>query len=350
MCQILSMRNDVKVKLLNEAGIQQGVEFVGASNNRNSMFFLFLLKRVFSFKKPDAVVVRYLNDHPRLLHSLLIALSVCLSLLICSVFRIKVFWILHNVDKETDENYPRLTKLLRCMVGKKASVIFLTDLLLVRVAEELYPEWRGKFDYITFGVVGAAAKRTDERLLTVLRELSESPHVGKVLFCPTSAGDKYTHIHAAPKLVRAAKELGLNYKVVLVGDLKSYFKLNPKLEKELRGSGDIIILDERISYVPEEIAPYIDFYWRSLADQSVSFTMYEAACVERPLLTLQEGFMGHAVAEYEMGAVLLSDMSNLSDCDVKLGNWRGGSAARFLDEHTWDFAVTQFKKYLVGSL
>lgn len=348
MLEVLSMRGDSKAEQINQAAKEFGYSVNSSPFNRDVLFFVFLLWRILSFKKPCAVLVRYLNDHPIFFRSLLLALNVVAVVFLCKMFKVRIIWILHNVDGETVENYPAIISFLRRVVGACSKVIFVTDPLLIPVAKEIHPQWADKIDFITFGVrTDKRDTSTDTELLAILLSLQEyRKRGGTVLFCPTSSGDKYSHIENAARLCDVAKKNNISYKVLIVGDLTSYLKSKPELKRSLEGHGDIILLNRYVTYESSKVAAFIDGYWRSLTDQSVSFTLYEAASTRKPVLTLNEGFMGVAIKEYKMGSVLESDMANFKDCHARILRWEDGFAVQFLEKHSWRVAARKINKYL----
>lgn len=348
MQTIFSMRNDIKARLLDEYSQQHGVRVRGSYFERDALFFLFFIIEVLKFKKPNAVIFRYLNDHANILRTAFLSVNVIFTVLLCRLLSVQVLWILHNVDKETHEHYPCINKILRQLVGVSSEKIFVTDPLLIPVAVEKYPAWRNKVDYITFGIrTDKVDSTTDERLIGALQGLTKYREAGGfVLFCPTAGGEKYTHLSKAPQLMMNAREQGLKYKLVIVGELRMFLAENEALSKALASDEDIILLDRYAKYDAKEISCYIDFYWRSLSDQSVSFTLYEAASVEKPVLTLDEGFMGGAVKSYKMGAVLEDDFDNLIQSHSQLVDWDSKNAHDFLKNHSWEMAAEQITRSL----
>lgn len=348
---VLSMRNDSKAAQINQAAKELGYSVSGSSFSRDALFFVYLLCQIIKFRKPKAIIVRYLNDHPNLFRSLFLAFNVITTLALARIFKIKILWFLHNVDRETTVNFPRITSFLRFFVGRFSEVIFVTDPLLVPIAQELHPQWANKIDFITFGLRNDKRDiSTDAELMNVLLSLQGyRKHGGKVLFCPTGAGEKYSHIAQSVNLCNMASKNNLNYKIVVVGNLTNYLKLNPELKSSIYNHENIILLNKYIKYDAIEISSLIDIYWRSLSDQSVSFTLYEAASVKKPILTLDEGFLGVAIEKYKLGAALNLDMKNLKVCHERLLKWNDESAAEFLANHSWNLTAKKIKCYLEAS-
>src|SRR5699024_8510188 len=146
---------------------------------------------------------------------------------------VKIIWFLHNVDKESNENYPKISKFSRKLIGQNSRSIFVMDSLLVPIAEKLYPKWSNKIDYITFGK--RSVKQYNEsnvKLISILKNLKKNKNKNElILFCPTSGGEKYSHIFEAPKLSQFAISQNISLKIIISGDLSKFLNKNKKLKE-----------------------------------------------------------------------------------------------------------------------
>ena len=82
-----------------------------------------------------------------------------------------------------------------------------------------------------------------------------------------------------------------------------------------------------------------NFFWRGYDDWSVSFTLYTAASLKKPVLALNTGFVGFAVDYYQLGATVELDFSNLKEALEKIKTWDPAHAERFLNNHSWKIAA-----------
>lgn len=344
---ILSMNFDDKIENIKKELKKHGILIEKPFFKKPALFSISLLIYAIYKKKPKAIIIRYLNDHKLLTKSILLFLSRLSTIFICYLFRIDVFWILHNVDKETTEFFPKLTKFTRKLLGNSAKVILVTDPLLVKTAQEKYPNWKERIDYITFGErEPKKEKSTDIRLLDIFEKISNiKKNNDLTLFCPTSPGDKYIHLHFTSKLIENAKINNLNYRVVIVGGIKEYLDINPELERSLSDE-NIYLLSENITYNIEDIEPYIDAYWRAMSDQSISYTLYEAASRKIPILTLNTGFLTEAITKYNLGSSLELDFSNFKQSHDKIKSWDKINAKLFLKSHSWQLAAHRLARNL----
>src|SRR5690606_13593977 len=108
---------------------------------------LFLIKQIIK-KKPKAYVLRYLNDYPSFGKTLVRTASEVILILSCILFRIEIFWICHNIDRESDMYHPIMTNFRRKIVSFFSKKIFVTDELLVRKAIEVFPKHACKIESI----------------------------------------------------------------------------------------------------------------------------------------------------------------------------------------------------------
>ncbi|MDW2301104.1 glycosyltransferase [Vibrio alginolyticus] len=347
---ILISDPDDKTVCLKECGEKYGVTFITCPYH--FVFFPFYLTfLILSLKKPDAVILRYMNDNKKFSYSLILFLSRLLTILIVRIFRIKLIWFCHNINKETNENYPLLTKYIRYFLEKYSYRIYVMDRLLVPYAIKHFPRSEYKIDYINFGVRNNNFRNIKEldnsKLIDKINDLTNKRFKPDLIgFCPTNSGEKYVHINYAPKLVEAAKSIGFNLHIVLVGNLKDYLSGKNELRIELDKQENITLIDEFVDYNASEVSKYIDFYWRGLDDQSVSYSIYEAATNQKPTLALDFGFIGKAVKEYALGATVDSNMTNIFESLSSLNDWDKSNAKVFLKEHSWDFSVNKIRSIL----
>src|SRR5690606_14019778 len=98
-------------------------------------------------------IIRYLNDYPSFLKTILRTFSEFFLIGICKIANIKVFWICHNVDRESTQHFPKISELRRNIIAFYSLRIFVMDTLLVEFAKHTFPKHRDKIDYISFGEI-----------------------------------------------------------------------------------------------------------------------------------------------------------------------------------------------------
>ncbi|MYL69825.1 hypothetical protein GLW00_03125 [Halobacillus litoralis] len=299
--------------------------------------FLYIIKK----GKPNSVIYRYLNDYPSLFKTFLRAISEIMSVFLIKVFNINLIWICHNVDKESKENYPIITKFRRGLFARVSRKILVTDKLLIKTASKQFPKHANKIDYITFGpnLPNTQKKSNDDITLNIknfiARIREESSEKTLVGLCVSSPNEKNLSYEEAIDLLTNTSES--NYKIVLifVGEIsESMRERDEEKYKLLENHPDVFLVNKKIPLNEEELAPYIDFYWRVYSDQSVPFTVYNAATLRKPVLTKNIGFLGQMVHEYSLGYTIF-DYNDLNELYASLTEWNDDNAKIFLKRNNW---------------
>jgi len=308
-----------------------------------------LMKTVVLGKRPSAVFFRYLNDYRSLPKTVARTLSEIGGLLICGFFSVRVFWICHNVDRETKRYHPALSEFRRQMFAKAAERIFVMDEGLVPFAKSVFPAHAAKIDFLCFGP--PSMQRVSSVTETFLKEVLDFIDQRRCLAlangqrflsfsCIGRPGDKYDHFRRARDLVREAGRLGFSVAGIVVGPFiagkyddggEPFFGLDR--EPAILFRGDYIPLDE------VDFLDSFDFMWRGYRDWSMSYTLYKAAAMRKPVLAIDTGFVGPAVRLYGLGAVVREDFSDLGPALASIERWDPSAADEFLKSHTWEQAA-----------
>lgn len=295
---------------------------------------------------PQAVVFRYLNDYPQLWKSLLRLLSESLCVLLCLLFRVRIIWLCHNVDRESAAHHPQISRLRRSLLRRYARSILVTDRLLVPHARAVLRPPRQDVGFVTFGEYQRRSNEPAAHEFTMLvkerfyewRATCDGSGSRLLIgLCAGSPSWKMAHYALIPQLIESARSCGVEIRMVVAGPIGSF------LMKHCREVHTFLSDDPRIffwnGYVPiaeHDIAPYIDFYWRAYRDLSVPMSVYTAASVGKPILALEMGFLPEMIRAYNLGAVLRVDMTNIAEALADIESWRPCHARRFLEEHNWD--------------
>lgn len=340
--RVLMQKDDVKTRCWAEAAQGQGIIIEAAKGSPLVMPFE-IIRSLFKSGRPDAVVFRYLNDYPSLFKSILRFVSEIISLMLCCVSRFKVIWICHNVDRETDRYHPRLSSVRRSVFAWAANSIFVLDRLLVTHAQRVFPSAHKKIDYITFGELNKFAQPAEGELLEDLRVFIEGARSAAALgprvlvgLCVGSPAEKVVHFDLIPNLIERVSGLGYSLYFVILGPVRDYLRRrNPAVLNFLETSERIFFVGERVVIDEPGVADLVDFYWRAYSDFSVPLSLYGACTVRKPILTIDTGFLGEAVLDYGLGAVLESNLANLSEAISSILTWDPSRAEAFLRDHTW---------------
>jgi len=337
---IIIQSDDIKSRLWREAAEHEGVDIVMASGSPMYMP-VHLLRNVRKRGIPKALVFRYLNDYRPLWRTMLRAASEASTLMLCALLGVRVIWICHNVDRESALNHPWISRLRRLMIGKRAAAVLVTDQHLVEFAREHLLPRPKVVGYVTFGEY---IRRSDAREAEEFTELVRSA-VGEwkqkdpraiVGLCAGSPSWKMAHYAFVPDLIRAAESVGLQIRMIVAGPVEEFLQRNaPGVLRFFQTDGRVRF---RSGYVPikeHDIASYIDFYWKVYSDYSVPMSIYAAASVGRPVLTLNMGFLGLMVRKYQLGEVIERDFSNIASAFAALSEWDPRHAREFLHANSW---------------
>lgn len=346
---ILIQKDDYKARSWSSAARNLGTQIHPAPGSPIAIP-LWILRSMAGRQPPAAVVLRYLNSYPSLARSLLRFASELATLGLSRLLGIRVVWICHNVDRESAGLHPRLTALRRRVVARVASRILVTDRLLLPHARRAFPDAAEKIDYTSFGAplgddTHADASDVTEGVLEFAREVRSRVQAGAralIGFYLGSPADKVVHFGSIRPLISRAADLGVDLHLVILGPLDEFLRQRyPAVLDYMSRSPRVFYRGVRVRIDEARVAPHVDFYWRGYADYSVPLSLYGAAAMRRPMLALDVGFLGEAVAQYALGAVVACDLSNLGNALRQLEAWQAGGADQFLATHSWEVGAAR---------
>src|SRR5690606_1312840 len=160
---IIVQKNDAKSRKWREASMNLGLNLVLQNGTPNNAPWV-LLRTIITTQKPDGYVIRYLNDYPSFTKTMIRTASELVLLMLCKILRVKVFWICHNVDKETDRHYPIVSTFRRNIISSFCTKLFVTDALLREKARRIFPRSSNKVDNISFGKTDARHEGTGDQI------------------------------------------------------------------------------------------------------------------------------------------------------------------------------------------
>lgn len=311
---------------------------------------LFLLQTALRRGVPAGYVVRYLNDYASLAKTLLRLLSEMALVAFCTLLRIKLFWICHNVDKESSAHYPRISGFRRWMFAAMAKRIFVTDPLLVPHAKEHFPAHTHKIEGITFGEIQPEARfdkdRQNQAIAFIENKKQQAEAEGKtplVLFCTGAPAKKSLHFDYMEDLLAAGQKNGYRIIAIVAGGFMASER-GKELLVRYKSHPDICVYETFTRFSSDFIRQYVDFYWRGYDDWSVPFTVYEAATLGKPIIALDTGFLPELVRGCGLGCVIsLSDLEVGSFLDC-LSSVSSGSFGGFLADREWGVLSRKLKE------
>lgn len=338
---IIVQKNDNKSFKWAKAAKESGIELLPQPGSPIKAP-LFLLQTALRRGVPAGYVVRYLNDYGSLAKTLLRLFSEMILVALCTVLRIKLFWICHNVDKESSAYYSCISNFRRWMFATVSKRIFVTDPLLVPHAKEYFPAHAHKIEGICFGGIRpdcrADQDRRNQAIAFIDKKKQEAAAEDKkplVLFCAGSPSNKkYLHFDYMEALLAAGQKSGYRIIAIVAGEFVASER-GRRLLQRFRSHPDVCVYETFTRFSPDFIHKYVDFYWRGYDDWSVPFTVYEAATLGKPILALDSGFLPELVRVCKLGCVI-------SVSDLEVGSFPGflssvssGSFEEFLANREW---------------
>lgn len=318
---------------LNDCGIKTAVH--------SPYSFTLLIQLVLYRFRTDKLyyVFRYLNTPHNRFKTLLQALIDVFVIITCILLRIKIVWFLHNVDRETFDFFPTITKWRRKILATFCDKVFVMDQYLVKEAQ--IAVCRDKVDYLCFGNAPNTSKfienkNAEMQICTWLaRRKAEHPNA---IFC-LSAGSpspKNTTFDFVSKLVRLVSPNDLNF--VLIGN-----GTNDYIEAE-----NVLNIPKNFQ-VSEDLTKEFDFVTKVSSDRSVLLTGYTAAYNDVSVLTFDQGFFADFVEAYNLGIVyegsedeqkFVNRLHNhLQEPDRKF------AFQKFRETHNWSVAARRLSNY-----
>ena len=262
------------------------------------------------------VIFRYQNSSPRLFSDLAYTILILLLVITRKLIRTEIYWILHNIDRETVDDFPFLTMIRRELLRRASKSMYVTDPMFKR---RFFPSDK-KVISITFGPKpdGSIRKET----INAIAESAEQFDL--VALCLGAKGDKYVHFRRLDRLSALAKK----YNKTLVFVLPEHVEDPPE--------NAIVIGENNID--EKAIAPYVDFIYRVNNDISMPYTLYAACGAKIPIVTADSFFTYEIVKEYEIG---FSEEEYFTATDARI-EYVKQKMEYFLRGRTWSCLADEF--------
>lgn len=312
---------------------------------------LYLVRTLLSGHRVDGYVFRYLNDYPSFAKSVLRALSEVAVILLTKALRGRIIWIAHNVDKESEESYPRISRLRRRIVGRAADVVLTTDPLLLPYAARMLPQGKA-LDWLCFGAPELKSINDDTRnvklALQRLRSQLRHRNPAKDVFvglCVSSPGVKYTHFLSVCDFVERHSSREEVFGVVVVGDIQQVRDARfVAARSRMARHEQVELINRRADVRGQHVVGDVDFVYRVMDDQSVPMTAYVAAAMGVPMVT-EGGFLAEFVTTYGLGVVAGGTGPSLGQ---SLREWDSSAAGRFLESRSWAVGANRLTMAMRG--
>lgn len=344
MNTILIQKDDVKSELWGREARRLGYGSLVPVKGSPLKFPFYLLHYLLRGRGLDAVCLRYLNDYPSFSKSFLRFLTDTATVLMAKLMGRRVLWICHNVDKETNEYFPKLVGMRRYVLIKLANRIFVTDRLLIDSAVRILGVDRARVDVVSFGLesdqreLSVGEKAAFERVKAWRAELGQESGVARVgLWIGSLESKKLAGLLKAVELAEEAKRRAAPLYFVIIGPVRKWLSVNaPDLISRIEGCENILFIGDGVDMRASLWADVFDFVWKPLDDLSVSLTAFNSATAAIPIFCESDTFMGGYVEEYGIGyAVDFSEVNCQAVLDA-LNRWSPERCKSFLGSHTWE--------------
>lgn len=299
-----------------------------------------ILKQFFKGERVHVFVFRYLNDNKHLRVTLEYLIRDLLTIILCKLTNIKILWILHNIDKETIVHFPLICKIRRAMVSFASKRVLVTDPLLMNHALE-HGIKKSRLDWTCFGI--PPKNVLDERNIKLRKQIVDFKnsfrkegirHVALGL-CVSEEAKKKVHYLYADSIVGKCKEReDACVVLVMIGKYPAGEEFQ-KAKQRINDSPYILYFDESFPVNEPYIADHIDFFYRSMTDYSIAYTLYVACDVGKPVFTQDFGALPEIIEQENIGFTLNGSPHTHSKIITSLESWSSGGSNTFLAQRNW---------------
>ncbi|PAV24496.1 hypothetical protein CF392_15955 [Tamilnaduibacter salinus] len=237
-------------------------------------------------------------------------------------------------------HYPKLLHARRAMIGFSARKVYVTDAFLLPLAREHLKVDAKKLSVVTFGVDRAPGNDVFsmsliERIRQARKSGETSPLIG---LCATAVAQKCWHIFQMEHVLENLNGDRVDVLMVLICDVRraSDPKIRSVLER-LQQRSDVIMFPEGGMVSELHLRGYVDFIYRSLTDQSIPYTLYNAAEAGIPILTHDIGLTAPLVRSFGIGVIweeLISTTKHV--LEQALAGCSEHGYRQFLAERNWE--------------
>ncbi len=284
-------------------------------------------------------VVRYLNTPRSKAKTLLQAGLDLIALSLCAVLRIKVVWFLHNVDRETYDFYPAITRWRRKILAIASDRVFVMDRGLVEEAREILGV--EKVDNLCFGHARGVSKfggnvEAETQILSWLASRREA--YPKAMFClsANSPSPKNATLGFVEEMARSVPTDDLQFVVVGAG------------ETDLSGLDNVLTMPDSFQ-VSDNLTQAFDFVTKVSTDRSVLLTGYNAAYNGTSVLTADCGFFAEFIEVYNLGVVYKASEDKTDFAKMMRAHLQDPNRVPALDafrkSHNWTVAAQRLAAY-----
>lgn len=349
--RVLMQTHDLKARMWAKSARDYGLEITPVAY---SMIYspMLLLGEVIKGRRPKAFVFRYLNDYPSFTKTCLRYIAEWLLLCMCNVLSIETHWICHNVDRESLEYHPAITKRRRAMLLDNVETVFVTDERLMEPARSHLAPSENKLDWICFGKLCQSydrentASREIVEFISEHREREKAALAGLWVGVPFS-GKKQHALEMIPRIVGCDE--GPSVVMIVIGPLsENVDTVGRAIIEGLERNESVFLLDRYVEVRREPVVEDVDFFWKGVGDFSIPLTLYHAMSLGKPLLVPSGEFLSQYVAEEGIGWFIEEDAENLTEATRFVKRWDSRLSRDFLLRHGWRRAARRLSSRIAG--
>lgn len=275
-------------------------------------------------RKGDRIVFRYQNNAASLTTTIATTATLAALILFARFKGVRVFWICHNVDRETSSHWPMMAGVRRFMLLACAQSVF--------VLHPLFKTYlKRESTAISFGEKEFGVMRDDT--VAEIDEFAKSFDT-VVLMAGTDGVKKNVTFDRIPELANDLVMAGKNPGFVLAG-------ASPLREFPESLMHRICISREK-DISEDRLTRSISFVYKELSDISIGYTIYAAATAKIPIISLK-GSVLERVVQYEKVGLSLQDW--LKGRNVPTDE----DFESFLDRNRWDSLAREMESHRVWS-
>ncbi|OJS99873.1 hypothetical protein BEE62_07080 [Marinobacter nauticus] len=235
--------------------------------------------------------------------------------------------------------HPGMLSFRRKIIGWAAKKVYVTDQFLLPLALSNLQLRGSKLGVVTFGAEESIASPDfSERIAEVLKDRiwvrEQKPLIG---LCASAVADKCHHFFMMEALLDALNAESLQVVMVVVCNTRGVKSRQfRQLFSRLGEREDVILFPDGGAVYEDHLKGKIDFIYRSLSDQSVPYTLYNAAASRIPVLTHDVGLTATIVRSCGIG-IVWEDLPTKSRFNLEsaLGDCEESRFEEFLSARTW---------------
>ncbi|GEM_PF-6720663 len=346
--RIIIQKKDIKSTCWSDAAKELNLgELIPVAGSPMYMPFV-LLKYTFTGRLPNAIMFRYLNDYKSLLRTVLRTLTDLTTILIARITGVSVFWICHNVNKESESYHPQLTKLRRKTLKNNSKKIFVLDQLLIEPAIRMLNIGKNNIAVTNFGKVDTFNSSqnkhdSDNAEQTIARIQNWDLYKNRAsnnsltgLWIGSPSGKLLFGLKILAQILEKQKNSKPRLAFVVIGPIGEWLKkVDYNTYVTICNDNACFLIDKQVEIPPHKWSDLCDFIWKPSSDWSVNLTIYNSAVAKLPVIGFTETFFGQFITHYGLGIAINPKPFIAENLIEKIKNWSPNKASLFIEQNTW---------------